>query len=556
MRNTQLNCGYCTPNVGSGQRPISAVALVNGRVLTMDADRPIVSALLAVGERIVARGDTQQVRSAAPPGTKVVDLAGRAVVPGFIDAHCHTLQEGLRLQQVNVSPPGVMNVERLLSGIRERASRSAEGAWVIAAGYDHQRLAERRHPTIEELDRAGMGHPTLVRHTSGHLSVANTLALRQAGLDGSSSDPTGGTIVRDEHGVPTGLLLERAQQLVIGVVPAPSRAELVRAITNTSQQMATEGVTTIHEMSVGRISADEVGVWQELRDAGALRQNVRLTILAERLFERTDEAFGLGVRTGFGDDRLRIGGLKLFADGSLLAGTAALNEPFERTTERGMLVMPEVELRRQISVAHERGWQLAIHTLGDRAIAVVLDALETALREHPRAHRHRIEHCAVLTPELISRIVQLGALPVVQPGFISVLGPALRMALGTERAKLCYPLASLLRAGAHVAGSSDRPVVPGAPLRGIHDAVNEVMSDGVPYVTEERLSPMEALRLFTTGSAYAGFDENELGSLTPGKRADFVVLREDPTVVQPERIRDIPVDATFVFGEATHDAGL
>lgn len=257
-----------------------------------------------------------------------------------------------------------------------------------------------------------------------------------------------------------------------------------------------------------------------------------------------------GIHTGFGDEWLRVGPVKIFADGSLIGRTCALTEPYENEPHnKGFYTTDPKTLRTQIIESHRSGWQVAVHAIGDRAIAEVLDAYEEALTLHPRPnHRHRIEHCGVLTPHLIERLRRLEVIPVPQQSFIYELGDGFLRALGSSRTRLCYPMRTLLDAGLVVPGSSDRPVTDGAPLLGIHAAVNQVTQQGRPYVTEEAVSCEEALRFYTTGSAYASFEEHLEGSVEEGKLADFTILSEDPTSVAKSRIKDLTVLATIVGG--------
>jgi predicted amidohydrolase YtcJ len=390
------------------------------------------------------------------------------------------------------------------------------------------------------------------------MMVANSLALAAARVERDTPDPIGGRIDRASDGTPSGLLLESAQQHVEAAVPAPTVVEMRDALGTASKRMAREGVTSLQDADAGTVSPLELDGWQAAHDSGALGQRVRLIVNVDRVYphDRGENRDLRGPRVL--GSRLRVDGLKIFADGSLIGRTAAVQNPYEEEPENtGMLRYDSEELRRIVRTAHSDGWQISIHAIGDRAIAEALDSYEDALSERPKPdHRHRIEHCGILSLELIERIQRLGVVPVTQPRFISELGDGFARALGRSRLQLCYPLATLLRRGINLAGSSDRPVVEGAPLLGIHDCVNQRTGSGAPYAPEEALSPLEALALFTRNAAYAERQEVTKGTLALDKVGDFVVLEADPTAVGPEEIGAIPVLGTFVGGVPIYTEGL
>jgi hypothetical protein len=508
--------------------------------------------MLVVEGRVRAVGTVADVRAQAGQAVEALDARGRTVVPGFNDAHCHPLSFGLDLTMVDLRYPGVRTIADLGARVSEWARATPHQTWIRGAGYDNNKLAERRHPTRAELDRATSDHPVLVHHVSGHMSVANSRALAAGTVDRRTPDPPGGLIKRGSDGEPTGLLLETAQRLVREHVPPPTLRDMREAFRRASERMAREGITSVQDADTGSISSDEVGAWQAASDAGEMRQRASLILSVDHVFPPAPATgpFGLGLRSGLGDERLRIGGVKIYSDGSLIGRTAALGAPFEGEPENtGMLLYPSEGLRRLVGDAHRAGWQVSVHAIGDRAVAEVVDAYAAALAAHPtRDHRHRIEHCGIISPELIERIADLGVIPVTQPRFISELGDGFIRALGRGRIGSCYPLASLVRRGILVAGSSDRPVVNGAPLLGIQDAVVQRTAAGEPYAPEEALTVDEALALFTRNAAFASFEDAEKGTLTPGKLADFTLLADDPGQVPPSEIGSIPVVATFVGG--------
>ncbi|MDP2857091.1 MAG: amidohydrolase [Bacillota bacterium] len=541
-------------------RHTGPVFYFNANVITMDAQRPRARSFVVLQDRIVAVGDgeTREWGDA-----RRVDLGGLTVVPGFNDAHNHMLNFGLTLGHLDVGYPAVQSIQDVVRLVRERASGTPTGEWILARNYDENKLLEKRPPTRQDLDYAAPRHPVLIAQNSGHMCVLNTLGLQASGITDETPDPEGGRIVHDDEGHLTGLLQERAQRLVEVRSARPRLAEMKRALERAGSHYLSEGITSTQEAGVGAISPHQIRAFMEARREGLLNVRVYMMISTEAFRhipgQMPDPAhFGLdlGLATGFGDDWLKIGPMKLFADGSLIGRTCAMYEPYANEPDNtGFFAEDPGHLQQKILDAHRSGWQVAVHAIGDRAISTVLDAYEEALTSAPRyGSRHRIEHCGVLNAGLIERIRRLGVVPVPQQPFISQLGDGFRRVLGEERTRLCYPMKSLVRAGIPVPGSSDRPVVMGAPILGIHDAVNQLTASGQPYVPEEAVSPEEALRFYTVGSAYASFEEHLKGSLTPGRLADFVVLDRDPTRVDKSEIKDTRVLCTVVGGKARYAA--
>lgn len=524
-----------------------------GRFYTLDPAQPRVQALAVLHGRIVAAGSDEEVVRLADARTRRVDLEGAVALPGFHDAHCHILLFGLSLVEVNLRH--ARSVADVVVAVAERARELGPGRWVRGGGYDQNRLAERRHPTRWDLDPVSPENPVWLFHISGHMGVANSAALKLAGVTRDTPDPPGGRVVRGEDGEPTGLLLETAQDLVKRVLPPYTLAETKAALAAAGRQMAAEGITAAQDAWAGWIAPEEFRAYQEASEEGLLPQRVWLMVDVEKLAVRGGRFdFGFGLHTGFGSDRLRLGAVKIFTDGSLIGRTAALSQPYADPPDTsGFLVKSEETIREQVRLAHEGGWQVALHAIGDRAIEVTLDAVEAVMGPDAAGFRPRVEHAGVLRPDLIERIRRLGAVVVTQPRFVFEFGEGYRAALGEERIRLTFPLASLR--GLHVAFSSDRPVTDGAPLLGIAAAVLRRTASGTPYAPEERVSVEEAVRAYTLGAAYSAFAEMELGSLEVGKWADFVVLDRDPFQVDPEEVAEVHVLRTVVGGRVVHPSG-
>lgn len=529
---------------------------VGARFLT-GADFVPVDALAVHHGRIVALGDDARELSSH----RRVDLGGAAVVPGFHDAHNHLAWFGMSLDELPLGDDHVRSVDEVYAAVARRAAQLPAGSWVIGSGYDQNKLAGG-HPTAEGLDRAAPQHRVWLKHTSGHMCVVNSAVLADLDL---GQVPEGGDVVRDAAGRATGLLREQAQLLLRPLVFPIPVARLTRAIERANRALVAEGVTSVQEAGIGGgwigQTPIEVAAYQNARAEGVLELRVTLMVAADAMHaleaaEDDDVGFGvdLGIRTGFGDDRLRIGAMKIFADGSLIGRTAAMCDDYVgESGQRGYFQRPLAELHETIGRAHRSGWQVATHAIGDRAVGEVLDIYEKVLAAHPRPdHRHRIEHCGITRPEHLERIARLGVIPAPQGRFIYELGDGMLAAVGEERARWCYRQRSFLDAGIELPGSSDRPVVDGRPLLGLRDLIERRTATGAVLAADERLTAKQALRAYTYGSAYAAFAERRVGALDLGYLADFAVLSADP--LQAEDLGEISVLATVVGGEMVHDA--
>lgn len=540
------------------------MVLTGANVITIDERRPRATAVAIAMGRILAVGEDREVLALRGARTEMVDLGGKTVVPGFHDAHDHMAGFGMQLRMVAADAATAPTVARIVAALAERAHNTPSGEWIKGAGYDDNKLAERRHPVREELDRASADHPIFLRHTSGHMCVVNSRALALLGIDERTPDPEGGRIVRDAGGRPTGLLLETAMGLVTQRFYPYAVDEIVMALGAASDVYLTEGITSHTEAGIGYLSDLEALAYRRAVERGRLRVRSTLMVRAESLETLTgaagEEGFAmsLGLATGWGDDMLRIGAVKMFSDGSLIGQTAAMRDGYVGNPDaRGIFATPKPVLRDWILRAHRSGWQCAVHAIGDEAVDFILDCYEAALRDTPRAdHRHRIEHCGMVSPATLDRIRELGVVPVPQQRFIGELGDGFLRVLGRERVRWCYVQRSYLERGIRLPGSSDRYVVQGAPLLGIHDAVNQRTAAGAPYVPEEAIGAEDAIRAYTLGSAYASFEEDRKGSVKVGNLADLTVLGADPTAIDPTQIRYVPVVATLVGGEVAFEAGL
>jgi len=545
----------------AGARTVGQPDLVvtDATIVTIDPRQPRAAWVAVHHGRIVAVGSSTRD---APEARRRVSLGGATLVPGFHDAHNHTVLYGRSLTSVDLRHPHVASLEELYEAIAEAARRLPAGSWIFGENYDQNKLGA--HPGLDRLDQIAPDHYVRLGHTSRHMCFVNSRVLRELHI-ARAPDPTGGRVERDRDDRPTGLLLESAMELLRPLTWPTPVDHMVDYIEAAHRQYLSEGLTAVQEAGVGAGLAGsapaEAFAFQTARSRGVL--GVRTTLMPDGTSAAMipgahgDDVFGygLGLVSGFGDLWLRLGPMKLFSDGSLIGRSAAMNDGFaDDPCNHGMLAMAPGQLEEKILAAHRAGWQLATHAIGDRAVDAVIDAYAVALREVPRdGHRHRIEHAGIASDAAVARTAELCLIPNPQGRFIGELGDGMIRALGADRVAQCYRGRSLLDAGIELPGSSDRPVVDGAPLLGIHDMVNRQTDSGQEFAPQEALTAEQALRAYTYGSAYAAFLEPHMGSVAPGRVADFAVLSQDPTAVEPGQIRDIDVVATVIDGRAAFD---
>ncbi|MER6999751.1 amidohydrolase [Streptomyces sp. NPDC000410] len=520
--------------------------LTNAHIITMDPDRPVAHDLGIWRGRIV--GLDEAVTSL--PAREVIDLQGATLLPGFIDSHVHLAWTGLKAGTPSIAP--CERIEDVLAAVEEIVSRpSPPGAWVSICGYDQRALG--RHLTAAELDRVSHGRKVYLTHDSGHACVVNSAVLDQLPADVPHED---------------GLLVEGAMNAARRLRLPYAQEELADAIELAGRMCLAEGVTACAEAGIGGglfgHSPVELGAYQLLRERGRLPLRIQLMAAADTLrplvaheSDGIPRALDLGLRTGFGDDWLSLGALKVHTDGGMMARTAALTSPYEGLAHAGQLQDDPDRLTSLIVDGHLAGWQLAVHAIGDRAADVALDALERAQELRPRPDaRHRVEHAGLIRPDQLPRFARLGVSAVVQPNFLRYFGDDYAAVMGERRAPWMYRGRAFLDHGVTLVGSSDRPVTDGSPLRAIQFMVERASESGQVIGPDEGITVDEALRSYTVGGAYACHWDDSAGSLTPGKRADLVVLGDDPRRVSPSRIGDIDVVATFVDGHETKGAAL
>jgi predicted amidohydrolase YtcJ len=516
----------------------------HGTIHSLDPRVPAPEAI-AVGEdgRIAYVG----ALDGAPAGPHVrrIDLEGRTLLPGFNDAHVHIWKLGLLLTvQVDARGEAAPTIPAIIDAFAERARSTPPGAWLTGRGYNEAELPEHRHPTRADLDAASRAHPIALTRTCGHMLVANSRALELAGITRDTPDPAGGLIARDERGEPTGLLQETAQGLVARIIPDYDDATLARAIQAANRHQLALGITSATDPLLTPL---HLRIYRQLERAGELA--LRVHGLPIRRPDGGAETLPLPER--FVADFLRIDGVKFFADGGLSGATAAIREPYKVTGTRGVLRFDDEELFALMAEAHDAGFRIATHAIGDVAIEQVLTAYERLHAHKPGTGlRHRIEHLGLPTADLLARARAIQVIAVPQTIFLHALGGTFRHYLPDDYLPRCYPVRAMLDAGLTVALSSDAPVVADDnPLVGMKAAIDRQDRSGRPLAPEQAITNREALYAYTMGGAIASGDDANRGSLTPGKWADMVVLDGDPLAVEPAALPELKVVQTWVGGE-------
>jgi len=523
-----------------------SIAITGGTLIDGTGKPPVKdSTVIIAGSKIVKVGPAAEID--IPDDAEVIDAKGNTVIPGFIDAHTHFILMGVRsLTTLDLS--NTKSIAEVVEQVRARLTDLPEGTWLIGHGWDESGWPEKRYPNKKDLDPISPDNPVVLTPYYGHMVSVNTNALKLAEIDGETPDPPGGEIDRDpDTDEPTGILRDQAITLIDAVKPPTTKEESLKGLQKACEIALSWGCTSIHELGVDAIG---LSTYQKARDEGLL--NVRAYVMpTARADERMIDALEtIGLRTGFGDEFLRIGSVKIYIDGSMGARTAVFSEPYvddPKTT--GLFAITPEELHRRVSKAHRAGLQVAIHSIGDRAIDESLKAIEAALEEHPREdHRHRIEHCEVLRKDQIPRIRALGVVPSMQPNFAGEWGQPGGMyeqRLGPQRLRLTNPYRSLLDEEIRVAFGSDCgycPPWPFNPLYGLWAAVNNP-------IHESRITLEEAVRCYTLDAAHASFEEDIKGSIEPEKLADIAILSEDLNSIPPEDIKDVRVDLTMIDGK-------
>lgn len=522
------------------------VLFVNGDVRTMDPRRPRAAAVCVRGNTITAVGTSRDVLSWKERGDRVIDLRGRPVVPGFIDAHAHVLSYALTRRRLRLDH---MGKDMVLKGVSDAARRQPRGSWILGRGWNHHLWAPEVLPHRRELDLVAPDHNVALVSHDGHTIWANTRAIEAAGIDRIRREPNGGRIARDGDGTPSGILFEHAIDLMLARIPPPTERVRRQAISEVVPLAQSLGVTSLHVIE----DHDSLSTLAEMWADGELPLRVAFFVPVEG-WKTTARN---GIRSGFGGDRFRICGVKIYADGTLSSRTAAMLEPFSDGKDRGMLLVSAREMREVVRDVNAAGLSVMVHAIGDRAVHVTLDAFQGALRHAQRWDlRNRVEHAEMIAEADIARFQRLGVIASMQPNQLDAdISPAERM-WGKERCARAFPFRSLWESGAILAFGSDIPVEDLPPLPGIYAAVSRTRMDGTPaggWNRDEALTVEEAIWAYTMGGAYASHEEDRKGSITPGKLADLVVLSQDIFRGSPRRILEAKVDLTVFDGQIVYE---
>lgn len=531
----------------------SEMIVTADRIYTSDDFRPVVEAILIRGDRIAFAGSLREVRAMAARSAKVQNFPGRTIVPGMVDAHAHLLGLGQALLRVQLQ--GSKSYDEAVARITARAATTRKGEWVTGRGWDQNLWAGKEFPTEAALSRAIPDHPVFVERVDGHAGLANASAMRLAGVTAATKDPEGGLIVRDAQGNPTGVFVDNAQSLIDRVIPSSTRTQRREAVLGAIAEANRWGLTGIHDAGQSR---PIIEIYEEL--ARSNRFNIRNYVMVSGDSADVRYYTTRGPRSALYHGRVWVRSIKLYADGALGSRGAALLEPYSDAPKNsGLLLTPQRDLQRVADLALRRGFQVATHAIGDRGNRVALDVYDSALRKNPVAdHRFRIEHAQVISLADIPRFARLGVIPSMQASHqTSDMGWA-EDRVGHERIKGAYAWRSLLDIGSIIPNGSDFPVEEVNPLLSFHAAVTREDPGNQPpggWYPEQKMTREEALKAMTLWPAYAGFQETILGSLSPGKYADFVVLDSDIMRVPAEQILRANVLSTWLGGKAVYRRG-
>ncbi|MGE0238469.1 MAG: amidohydrolase [Parvibaculaceae bacterium] len=521
---------------------MNSLTLKNGRILTFDPDRPLARSLHCRAGRIVSLADD----AAEAPADRVIDLGGRTVIPGLIDAHAHLYWMADDRLRLDVAKLGIGRIADLLDVLRDAAG---DAEWIVAIGVNERRLAERRLPTRDELDRVSGGRPTALKRLCGHTAVANSAALARLGFDRPMPQVTGG-IVETDNGRPTGVLRERAADMLFALLPGPPGGEMADSLAAVAKDYVSRGVTGVSEAAVGFTAGfdREWSAWTAVRARGSfpLRMDFMLGLTAE-LASAADI-------TPVEDLDWQLRTLKFFADGTLGNRTAALGRPYQGVSDwRGLLLQPAERLIAEFRAARASGWEIAVHAIGDAGIYAAAAALEAIAADRPGCGRPRIEHLAMPNERALAGLLRCRAAIVTQYGFLRAMGDSFVDAIGEDRARGLYPGRSLIDRGFTVAGSSDAPATPLSPFYGIAAAHRRASDGGLPLNEGESLTIEQGFEIYTRGAAAVLGHRAERGVLKRGACADLAVLDRDPLHCAPDELESCGVELTVIRGAVVHE---
>lgn len=525
----------------------------NAKIVTLDSQNTIASVMAVRDGKILRVGTAAELSGCASNRTQIVDLGGKSVIPGLIDVHTHAIEwaKSLLRNEIDLTYPKVRSVTDVVALVKERAATANPGGWIVGRGWDDAKFAEKRYLTRQDLDAVAPNNPVYLVHVSGHLSVANSAALKMAGITEQSKAPEGGEIQRDASGQLTGILKDTAMGGMMKLLPRDPPDLPMRAAKLVSEKALAVGLTTIHDIY---LSPDDTRGYEDAYERGWLKFRVIMSPPIGSIAD-AEKLASMGVHTGFGNDHVKFGAAKMFADGGMGARTIAVYPPgiIGEPKNIGLLRWKPEDMQKAHLIAARAGWQLETHAIGDRAIDEVLDSYAAVIETlHLKDARFRIVHAGISTPAIQKRMKQLGIVVDGNPPFVYWIGSWFTK-YGPERVRWSYPAKSYIENGIVEAAGSDANVTPLSPWWGIWSAVErKEMQTGKVLAPEERITIQQALRLYTWNGAYAGFEENQKGSLENGKLADFIVLDRDVLTIPSAEIKDVQVLRTYVGGELVY----
>lgn len=537
--------------------------LFNANVVTMNPVQPRAEAIAVKDGRIIGVGRNGEIESCCGPKTEKIDFKGKTVIPGFIESHNHMGMYAAFIKEIACGYDKNKCIDDILAKVKKRAGEIPPGEWIMGWGYNDVLMADKRHVNRYDLDQVAPDHPVCLTHYSGHLVAVNSKALELAGIDKNTPDPDGGKIFRDPStGEPTGVLAEMAGFAIIKLMTPKSVDDLVAGLKLANREYVENGVTSIHDALVGFQNPNEITAYFKAVEDKAISVRVQAFLSHDLLtgcLKEGEQLNNLGIARGCGDERFKIGAVKIVQDGSLPGMTGAVIDPYLcNPAERGILLYSQEELTETVINFHKAGWQIAIHGNADRGIESALQALESALNVLPRDnHRHRIEHCQLAHEDQLQRMAKAGIGASFHITHVNFWGDHHRdMFFGPARASRIDPLKSALDHGVIFGLHTDCPVLPIAPIKGcLYPAVARETMTGKILGPEQAISVDEALKALTINAAYLGFEENIKGSIEVGKLADFVSLSEDPYLVAPTDLKDVQVEMTMIGGEVVYQKG-
>lgn len=528
--------------------------LTNATVLTADATDSEAEAVAVYNGRIGAVGSASDIDALADRRTQKIDLKGRTVLPGLTDPHVHFADGGAHMMhRIDCRDfySNVRSIPQITENISAEAARRPKDSWVVAHGSPMQdfRMPEGRFPTRQELDAAAPNNPVAINF-GAHITIANSKALELAGIRAGTEAPAGGAIEFADDGSPTGKLVERAQYLVRNIIPEYTYDQMKDGVLFAADRCLARGITNIHDIVTNH---ESIRAYQELVDDGRLPIRVSILIRVIEAAIQKESLLNLGIKTGFGNDWLRIGGVKMSIDGGITGHVAKFYEPYvDDPCHEGLIRIEQDELDETIEAYHNAGHRVCIHAIGDVAMDMALNSIEKALHANPRDdHRHRVEHLGnwLVTPERLDQISRNNILPVPNIPFMHYIWDSLLACIGEERLEDSFNIRDMLDAGLQITSGSDGPAYwPLDSLRDLGTAVSRQTWTGTTVGADQAVTVREAIRMFTINAAYNAFEEKIKGSIETDKMADFAVLAENPYEVEPERIKDIAVDMTIVNG--------